>query len=55
LSRNNNTSNGEQISNSRFMVGEEAEMHVTFFWMKQDILSELIFRSIATESLTQLS
>jgi len=35
LSRNNNTSNGEQISNNMFMAGEEAGMHVTFFRMKQ--------------------
>jgi hypothetical protein len=27
LSRNNNTSNKEQISNNRFMAAEEAEMH----------------------------
>ena len=55
LSRNNNTSKGEQISNSRFVAGEEAEMHVTFFCTKQQILSESISRSIATENLTQLS
>jgi hypothetical protein len=35
LSRNNNTSNKEQISNNRFMAAEEAEMHMTFFRRKQ--------------------